>query len=96
MPAHSFARAYEAIVIAHSSASLGMMLLRPELPEVADTQYLPANRSLLCSPFRYASTGANRTAGSVLSSSKLSISVALVSTGSSSSGAPSRPWWSRW
>lgn len=29
---------------ARSAALLGMMLLRPELPEVAATQYLPWNR----------------------------------------------------
>jgi hypothetical protein len=32
--------------VAHSFALLGVTLLRPELPEVADTQYRPANGSL--------------------------------------------------
>jgi hypothetical protein len=31
------------MIIAHSRALAGMMLLRPELPEVAATQYLPRN-----------------------------------------------------
>ena len=35
MPAHSLARPYDAMMVAHSRSSLGMMLLRPELPEVA-------------------------------------------------------------
>src|SRR5690348_4159646 len=45
IPAHSLARPYDAISVAHSLTSLGMMLLRPELPDVADTQYRPAKRS---------------------------------------------------
>jgi len=31
------------MIIAHSWALAGVMLLRPELPEVADTEYLPRN-----------------------------------------------------
>jgi hypothetical protein len=48
MPAHSLALPYDAMIIAHSVASLGKMLLRPELPEVAETQYRLAKRSWNC------------------------------------------------
>jgi hypothetical protein len=40
-PAHSLALAYEAITAAHSATSVGTMLRRPELPDVAATQYRP-------------------------------------------------------
>jgi hypothetical protein len=60
MPDHSLARAYEAIAVAHSCASLGTTLFRPELPEVAETQYRPANGSLPSSRSRYACRSARR------------------------------------
>lgn len=37
-PAHSLARAYDAITVAHSRSVLGTRHLSPELPEVDDTQ----------------------------------------------------------
>src|SRR3954468_12711664 len=70
------------MIVAHSWGSLGMMLRRPKLPEVAETQYRPRNRCFPRRPSKYVCRSASRTDGSVEISSKWSIRLALVNTGS--------------